>query len=554
MLSGDEDQQQLLPDELSDVNATVSDNDGDGYDDIAPLGRKIAFAVGAFGSMSTHTAVGFFLAPFLLEVAGVTPYLVSICTLFGRVWDAVTDPAVGLLVAKTRTRWGCLKPWIAGATIPGALSFFAIFVVVDAPLASKGAYYIFMYLIYQMVFSCYQVPYTSLTMHISKNPKQRDQATAIRMIVETIALLCGSVVISFVVNAFAATEGPGTCRPCDTDDDDLSLDVSTGFTEHHYDQGQANGYLVGMGVVAAISVICGFVVSFFVPEMKNMYPPIPEGTLKSLKEIKNNKTYIILTTMFMWAWMANNVNQANNLLWLKYGFRRDQEFQYFLLTFICTTTCMLPVWLKLMAKYGKPRCFAVGLCIQLPYALVQLFLPEDTPSYLLHIGVASSSIGVGAVYLIPWAMLPDVIDEAELLKGERKDSVYYSFFVFFQKFGSGIAISLSTLALQFANFKSSLCCGEEQPPAVRQTLMYLSTVVPICLVLLSLFFTRFYTLGNERVKEIKHLLGIKRAKKKHAAPKRMGVEEQGRTLLDEEENENTDEVDYDSDGTEVTKV
>eukprot|EP00055_Hartaetosiga_balthica_P001803 m.1928 g.1928 ORF g.1928 m.1928 type:complete len:551 (-) comp1669_c0_seq1:176-1828(-) len=548
----EEEEKELLID--NDVNETEIDVAIDG--DIAPFRRKLAFAAGAFGSMSTHTAVGFFLAPFLLEVAGVTPYIVSICTLLGRVWDAVTDPAVGLLVAKTRTRWGCLKPWIAGSTIPGAISFFAIFVVLEAPLATKGAYYVFMYLIYQMVFSCYQVPYTSLTMHISSNPKQRDQATAFRMIVETVALLCGSVVISFVVNAFASAEGSGSCRPCETDDDDLNLDimgVGAVGDDHHYDHGRANGYMVGMGVVAIISILCGLVVTLGVPERKNMHPPIPEGTLKSLNEIKENKSYIILTIMFMWAWMANNVNQANNLLWLKYGFNRDQEFQYFLMTFIATTTFMLPVWLKLMAKYGKAKCFALGLVIQIPYALVQLFLPVDTPSYLLHIGVASSSIGVGAVYLIPWAMLPDVIDEAELLKGERKDSVYYSFFVFFQKFGSGVAISLSTLALQFADYKSSLCCGEEQPPSVRKTLMYLSTVVPCCLVLLSLFFTRFYTLGNERVKEIKYLLQIKRDKKKREISHQMGLSEKGQVLL-QEENKEEEEVNYDSDGTEVTTV
>eukprot|EP01147_Barroeca_monosierra_P001459 gene1459-4618_t len=60
--------------------------------DPAPLKRKWAFAVGAFGSMATHTAVGFFLSPFLLEIATVQPYIVSIITLLGRVWDAITDP------------------------------------------------------------------------------------------------------------------------------------------------------------------------------------------------------------------------------------------------------------------------------------------------------------------------------------------------------------------------------------------------------------------------------------------------------------------------------
>lgn len=87
--------------------------------------------------MSTHTVMGFFLSNFLLEVAGVRcspsldpqgppppelnhplsphpqiqPYVVSVCTFLGRAWDAVTDPAVGHFVARTKTPFGSLRPW-----------------------------------------------------------------------------------------------------------------------------------------------------------------------------------------------------------------------------------------------------------------------------------------------------------------------------------------------------------------------------------------------------------------------------------------------------------
>ncbi|EGD78662.1 hypothetical protein PTSG_01641 [Salpingoeca rosetta] len=433
--------------------------------DPAPLGRKWAFALGAFGSMATHTAVGFFLSPFLLEIAAVSPYIVSICTFLGRVWDAITDPVVGLLVSRTNTRWGSLKPWITMAIVPSAIVYFCFWIVPPFSEGQRGVYYIILYLLYQTFFSCYQVPYTALTMHISRDPKQRDQATAFRMVIETLALMSGSA---------------------------------------------KRGYLISGGFVAVVSIVLGAVLVLGVPEDKSIKIPPPQSFWKTFKSLLKHKTYRTLTLMFLWAWMANNVNQTNFILWLNHGFGLAGDFQYFLITLLCTTTATLPLWFKVMNKIGKPLSFALGLVIQVPWTMANFFLPSDTQPWVIHLGIFTASIGLGAVYLIPWAMLPDVIDEAEWRYGTRKDSVYYSFFVFFQKFGSGIAISLSTLALNFADYKTKPCCGVPQPPTVRETLKYLVSVVPTILLFLSLLFTRYYELGPKQTLLIKQKLEERR--------------------------------------------
>lgn len=138
-----------------------------------PIWRILAFAVGAVPAAITHSVIGFFLTPFLLEVARVPPSLAANVVLIGRIIDAVTDPLVGYLTLRTRTRWGRYRPWygpahvrpraastprLTGASmarlflssIPCALSYFAIWVVPPFSMTALFAYYLAVYCLFQV--------------------------------------------------------------------------------------------------------------------------------------------------------------------------------------------------------------------------------------------------------------------------------------------------------------------------------------------------------------------------------------------------------------------
>eukprot|EP00049_Salpingoeca_infusionum_P011584 m.202159 g.202159 ORF g.202159 m.202159 type:complete len:534 (+) comp14976_c0_seq20:122-1723(+) len=473
-----------------------------------------AFALGAFVSMATHTAVGFYFQEFLLEVAGVSAPVVSACVFLGRAWDAFTDPMVGHLVSITNTRWGSLKPWMAASIIPCVIVYFFMWFIPNGTNA-KSAYAIIMYLLYQTLFSCYQVPYTSLTMHLTPDPKQRDLATTYRMVVETLALVMGSIVQGYITTYFKikASSGAVVCRNCSSPDPE----------PHEVNQTVVYGYWVSAGLIGILCIVSGAVAVFGIPEEKKAPKPRQDRAsfYTNMKQVFRERTFMKLVLMFMWAWMANNVNQANFVLWLKYGFNRDSEVFYFLLTMVATTTVMLGVWRKLVDVLGKPMCFAIGLAMQVPSSMAWMLLPEDIPSAVMHVLICWGAIGLGAVYLIPWLMLSDVVDESHL-KGERKEALFYSFFVFFQKFAAGIAVGLSALALSFADYETQVCCGETQPPTVRVALMLLASVAPTVLLLLSLVSTACYPLTPARLTQIKFALDEKREKEREAQLQRKG--------------------------------
>ena len=102
--------------------------------------------------------------------------------------------------------------------------------------------------------------------------------------------------------------------------------------------------------------------------------------------------------------------------------------------------------------------------------------------------------GISAAYLVPWSMLPDVIDDSELRTYERNESIFYSFFVFFQKFGAvcddlyyiprslpsqGIALALSTLSLEYSGYNANPCCDLQGNPEVHTR--FKSFIIHSCL-------------------------------------------------------------------------
>eukprot|EP00052_Salpingoeca_macrocollata_P017183 m.139276 g.139276 ORF g.139276 m.139276 type:complete len:509 (+) comp20302_c0_seq1:56-1582(+) len=450
-------------------------------------GRKLAFAVGTLPAAITNTVVGFFLTAFLLEVAAVPPSFASAILFAGRAWDAVTDPIVGYSITRTHTRWGQLKPWIGGALGPCAACYLLMWMVPDTGTTGKVVYYLAFYLGFQTFYSCYHVPYTSLTVHLSPHAAERDSATSFRMIFEVLAVLIGSV----LQGAIISNSNDDECKSCDpnADDGDPLAD-------------EKKNYVVAAVIITIIMVICGAILLFFVPEDRTGHSQ-HESFFKVFRFAMRARSYRYLTMSFLWVWMAVAMVQANYILWIKYVIDRNDHFQNFLIILLLFTFASVPIWYMIMNKMGKKATFGIGVILCIPNFLVSFVVPADVSTAAMYVGSAYGGFCISCVYLLPWAMLPDVIDETELETGVRREAVFYSYFVFFQKLGAGVAIGLSTMALSNAGYISDPCCGEVQPDSVANTLRFSQGIIPIILSAFSLGFLYMYPIDFERQMELK---------------------------------------------------
>jgi GPH family glycoside/pentoside/hexuronide:cation symporter len=149
-------------------------------------------------------------------------------------------------------------------------------------------------------------------------------------------------------------------------------------------------------------------------------------------------------------------------------------------------------------RIGKQNVYYVGMTFWVLVSLGLYFVPRGniTPLYVL---APLAGVGVAVGYLIPWSMLPDVIELDELETGHRREGIFYGFFVFLQKLGISLGIALSNLAIGAAGFKADLA---QQPEAVLTTLQWFVSLLPAIVLLISFIPVWLYPINKKRHAEI----------------------------------------------------
>lgn len=449
---------------------------------------KLCFAIGGAPYQITGTALGFFLQIYLLDVAQLDPSHASIILFVGRAWDAVTDPTVGFLVSRSRwTGIGRMMPWILFSTPFAVLTYFLIWYVPPFE-QGKVIWYLIFYCLFQSMQTCFHVPYSALTMFISSDQKERDSATAYRMMVEVLGTVMGTAIQGQIV---------GGARDCPTELDDVSGNSTRGNISEAALEETKQAYLIASGVICIIYIFCAAILFLGVKEQKE------NGRKKSqlltfqqgLGMVMSHGPYIKLVIGFLFTSLAFMLLEGNFALFIKYALGHRNDFQNILLVIMLSGTLSIPWWQWFLTRFGKKKAVYFGMTWAIPFMILIISIKSNLIiSYLVSV---AAGISVAAAFLLPWSMLPDVVDDFKVRNPDihGHEALFYSFYVFFIKFASGVSLGISTLSLKFAGYESRTCV---QPEAVRLTLKVLVSPVPVVLIVVGLLILRTYPIDEER--------------------------------------------------------
>ncbi|XP_020498829.1 sodium-dependent lysophosphatidylcholine symporter 1-B isoform X1 [Labrus bergylta] len=457
--------------------------------------NKLCYAVGGAPYQITGCALGFFLQIYLLDVAQLDPFYASIILFVGRAWDAVTDPTVGFLVSRSPwTRFGRMLPWILLSTPLAVLSYFLIWYV--PPFEDgKVIWYLLFYCMFQTLQTCFHVPYSALTMFISSEQKERDSATAYRMTVEVLGTVVGTAIQGQIVGMANA--------PCVPGPGDIVAGLSNGTVglnetepvislEH-----TKTAYMISSGVICIIYVLCAIVLFFGVREKKESCRPRsePMAFFEGIKLVMGHGPYAKLVMVFLFTSLAFMLLEGNFALFCSYtlGFRND--FQNILLVIMLSATLAIPFWQWFLTRFGKKTAVYTGTLSVVPFMILVVCLKSNL--IVTYIVSFAAGVGVAAAFLLPWSMLPDVVDDFQVQNPDSTghEALFYSFYVFFTKFASGVSLGISTLSLDFAGYISRGCT---QPQAVDLTLKLLVSAAPVGLIIIGLVILYSYPIDEER--------------------------------------------------------
>ena len=448
-----------------------------------PWYTKMAFGAGDLGPAIVTAISGFFLLNFLINVARLDPGPAGTLLLVVKIWDSINDPLVGWLTDKTKSSMGRRRPWILYGAIPFGLMFFLHWVVPPISEGMRFWYYLVIALLLDTAFTVVNVPYTALTAELSLDYDERTSLNSFRF---SFSILGG------VLSAFIHSQ------------------IIAAFKDDPY-----FGYALSVGIWALVS-IAGFLAVFFgVRERGAAASHADEGPgfFEGLKIAFSNRAFILVTIIYLFSWLTIQFVQNNLFIYARDWIGIETSlFGFLLLAIQVSSFLWVLIWTRVSGRIGKKNVYYLGGSVFMVVLLGLFFIQPGQIIQVFVLGVVAGA-GLSVGYLVPWSMLPDVIELDELQTGQRREGVFYGFFVLLQKFGLSLGLFISGWVLDLAGYIKAVP-GQPDPVQPDNVLLALRILVgPAGAVILLLSFVAvyLYPITKARHAEIKAELERRKA-------------------------------------------
>lgn len=435
---------------------------------VRPFGfkDKIGYMFGDFGNDFTFILSSSFMLKFYTDVMGIHAAVVGVLMMAARFVDAFTDVAMGQIVDRSKpTKDGKFKPWLRRMCGPVAISSFLVFQsgFANMPYLFKVVWMIVTYILRGSIFyTSINIPYGSMASAISADAKDRASLSTWRSIGSTLA----GLVIGVGTPLFAYETVNGNT-------------ILSG-----------NRMTIIAGVFSVMAVIC-YMLCF---KLATERVEVPQNNTKFnfgdlMKSLVTNRSLIgiiaaaILLLLVMLTMQGMNAYLFPNF----YGNVAAQSVAALAGSLVMLVVCA-PLATKLSAKYGKKE-LAIGSCLfgAVVYLICWVLKPENPYTYVVFYVVAN--IGVGFFNMVIWAMITDVIDDAEVKNGVREDGTIYSVYSFARKIGQALSSGMIGALLSVIGYSAATAFN----PEVVNGIFNMTCIIPaigfvgIALVLMFLY-------------------------------------------------------------------
>ena len=444
---------------------------------------KLGYLFGDFGNDFTFILSSSFLLKFYTDVMGVAPWIVGLVMTFARFVDGFTDVTMGRIADRSRvTHSGKFKPWIKRMAAPVAISSFLIYQSAFATSAMwfKIVWLIVTYILWGSIFyTSINIPYGSMASSISPKPEDRQSLSTFRTMGSTLA----GVIVGAGIPIFA------------------------------YDKIGNNTVLNGArftliaGIFSILAILC-YMLCFVLTTERVVsdsiaYKQPSVGAM--LKNAIQNRALIsiIIGSVVMLLAQLTMQSMSNYIYPNYYGNVTAQSVST--LAMMGGMIIAAVVAKPLSQRFGKAEIsVASNLLSTVVCILLFAIRPENVWVYVL-INLASW-FGLGVFAMVSWALITDVIDDAELRNGRREDGTIYALYSFARKLGQALSAGLTGALLSAIGYTDKTAFDE----GVLRGVYDISTLVPaLGFGMLAIILWFWYPLHKRRVEENVRLLADK---------------------------------------------
>jgi glycoside/pentoside/hexuronide:cation symporter, GPH family len=451
---------------------------------------KFAYGAGDIGGAVIGILLLSYLSPFFTDVARLSPGLAGWTQLIVRVWDACIDPFIGiasdrgdLFGAKIREKWGRRYPWMLAAAIPFGL-FFIIQWMIPFPASNQLGLFWFYTIVSMFLgtfFTMYSLPYAALTAELTEDYHERTSLSSFRF---TFSL--GGSILALLIARIVFDRVPDP----------------------------AQQYLTIGIICAIISVVPIFYCVWGTQARAKLVErhqitrridsPQSSPLSSQLRSVFTNRAFLCVVGIYLCSWFSLQLTAAIipyfavNCMGLK-----QADSPLLILAVQGTALGMLSVWNRISQRVGKKAVYFMGTGFWI-IAQMGLFQLQPGQTGFLYFLAVLAGLGVSTAYLVPWSMLPDVIELDELETGQRREGLFYSFMVFLQKICLGIALAVILQSLEWTGYihPTAALPAPPQPLAVLTAIRLAIGPIPTISLIGGLILAYFYPITRERHQQI----------------------------------------------------
>ena len=422
--------------------------------------QRMGYAIGDLGINLYFMSVMTYLLFFYTDVYGLSAAVAGGVFLVARIVDAVTDPIMGFIADRTRSRWGKLRPYLLYGPVPLALISVATFTVPGFDGWGKVVWAYATYVAFGIFYTVVTIPYAAMTALLTDQHQERTLLSTVRI---GCAFAGGYIVSVGMLPAVA------------------------------YFGGGAQGFQWTM-VVFSIAATLLLWVTF--ARTRERIEIAPRDTVVTLKDgarvLMNNGPLVIVMLLFTLGMLAFTVRQTAAAYYFKYNMGREDLLPFYFgitLPIMFLGLAAVP-WLS--RRFGKAGGIRVGAVVAMIGAGGFYLTPPESVSLVFLFGCILA-LGGAPIAVLGWAMIPDTVEYAQWQTGVRADGVIYATTSFFQKLGK--AIGGAGVAGLLALF--GYVANEAQSEDSLRAILWMMSVAPLVINLLLLMVSLIYRLDED---------------------------------------------------------
>jgi GPH family glycoside/pentoside/hexuronide:cation symporter len=434
---------------------------------------KVGWGIGELAiAFYVGVTMAFFLF-YLTEALQISPVWAGTALLIPRLWDAITDPFMGAMSDRTRSRMGRRRPYLLVGAFAFGLTFWLV--LSPPPVESdlgKVVYFTAMYLLVSTAYTIYDVPYSSMAAEMSGSFRERINLTGYKMMAARVGIILSAIVSPLI---FSSQET------------------------------LAEGFAL-LGALGGVFITVTGLVAFFTTSKAPRIEAVPDrfSLREEITAVIQNRPFANLFVVFFLQNLAIGASATTLIYFITITMSVTPNLIGPLFAVAGVTALIAtPGWVVVGGRIGKKSAYARAMMINMVVALGLFLLPTSMAMFLFGVYVIMGIADAGN-QLMSNSMVPDTVEVDELQTGQRREGAIFGAWAFCRKAGMAGGAFLTSICLELFGFVSGVA---EQTESAKLGIRIGFSLLPLLLWFGAYKWLSRYDLDEEKFHEIKESLG-----------------------------------------------